>query len=194
VDKAERVSFASGSAALTPEAKAILDEIARAICELPNPLLIGGHTDRTLFPSSSDYTNWELSTDRANAARRELQAACVKPEQIKRIVGYADTEPLIPDNPYAENNRRISITVMRLASDAQTKKDGPAVVEKAGDSEGAEPVKSNTKQVEVGGATKNQSEKKAVTVGAPDVVPDNVKVSKEPKAKVLKEPKPEAGH
>src|SRR5262245_39341033 len=66
LDRAERVSFNSGSAALTQEARAILDEIAHGICALPNPLLIGGHTDRMLFPAGSTYTNWELSTDRAN--------------------------------------------------------------------------------------------------------------------------------
>src|SRR5258707_293604 len=70
LDKADRVSFSSGSAALTPAARSILEEIAHAICVLPNPILIGGHTDRQQFPADSIYTNWELSTDRANAARR----------------------------------------------------------------------------------------------------------------------------
>jgi chemotaxis protein MotB len=115
VDKAQQVSFSSGSAELTAEAKAIIGEIAHGICALPNPILVGGHTDRTTFPAGSTYTNWELSADRANAARRELEANCVKPEQIARIVGYADTELLVPDDPYAVSNRRISITVLRIA-------------------------------------------------------------------------------
>jgi len=85
---------------------------------LPNPILVGGHTDRHLFPPGSLYTNWELSTDRANAARRELEAGCVKPELIRRIVGYADTQLLVPEDPYATANRRISITVLRLNSAA----------------------------------------------------------------------------
>jgi chemotaxis protein MotB len=114
LDKAERVSFSSGSSELTPGARSVLDEIAKGVCELPNPLLIGGHTDRHLFAPNSTYTNWELSADRANAARRELEKGCVKPEQIKRIVGYADTNLLVPTDPYAMANRRISITVMRL--------------------------------------------------------------------------------
>jgi chemotaxis protein MotB len=114
LDKAERVSFSSGSAQLTPDARAILAEIARAICGLPNPIVVGGHTDRHHFPPGSTYTNWELSADRANAARRELEANCVRPEQIRRIVGYADTQPLVPEDPYAAANRRISITVLRL--------------------------------------------------------------------------------
>ncbi|HVG37667.1 MAG TPA: flagellar motor protein MotB [Pyrinomonadaceae bacterium] len=118
VDKAERVSFASGSSTLTAEAKAVLAEIAHGICQLPNPIIIGGHTDRRNFGPGSTYTNWELSTDRANAARRELEANCVKPETVVRVVGHADTEPLIPADPYAPSNRRISITVMRVGAGA----------------------------------------------------------------------------
>ncbi|MBS1792398.1 MAG: OmpA family protein [Acidobacteria bacterium] len=121
VDKAEQVSFPSGSAKLTPEAEAILNEIAAAICGLPNQINIGGHTDSRPFSTDdNNYTNWELSADRANAARRVLESNCVKPEQIRRIVGYADTEPLVPNDPFAPANRRISITVLRLAAPATT--------------------------------------------------------------------------
>jgi chemotaxis protein MotB len=115
LDKAERVSFASGSAELTEGAKAILNEISQHICELPNPIYLGGHTDRAVFPQGSGYSNWELSADRANAARRYLENnSCVKAEQIRRVVGYADTELLYPGDPYAPGNRRISITLARL--------------------------------------------------------------------------------
>ncbi len=114
LDKAEQVSFASGSAELTSGAQAILDEIARGICSLPNPIFLGGHTDRRVFPHGSTYTNWELSADRANAARRYFERSCLKPEQIRRVIGYADTELLIPNDPFAPANRRISITLARL--------------------------------------------------------------------------------
>lgn len=114
MDKADNISFEVGKANLTKEAREILTEIAQALCELPNPIIIGGHTDARIFPSSNGYTNWELSTDRANAARRVLQEACVKPEQIKRIIGYADTDPIIPRDVYDPANRRISITVLRM--------------------------------------------------------------------------------
>lgn len=113
LDKAERVSFPSASAELTAEAKEILAEIARAICTLPNPVNVGGHTDRHVFPAGSDYTNWELSADRANAARRALEAGCLRPEQVRRVVGYADTELLVPEDPFSPANRRISIVVVR---------------------------------------------------------------------------------
>jgi chemotaxis protein MotB len=114
IDKADRVSFPSGSAELTPEIREIIREIARSICDLPNRISIGGHTDKYVFSDSSTYTNWELSADRANAARRILEAECVKPEQIFRIVGYADSMPIVPENPYAPANRRISITVLKM--------------------------------------------------------------------------------
>lgn len=115
LDKAEQVSFASGSAQLTDQTKAILNEISQHICNLPNPIYLGGHTDRAVFPPEAAYTNWELSADRANAARRYLEHnSCVKAEQIRRVVGYGDTEPLYPGDPYAPGNRRISITLARL--------------------------------------------------------------------------------
>ncbi|MEW6736399.1 MAG: flagellar motor protein MotB [Acidobacteriota bacterium] len=120
LDKAERVSFQSGSAELTPAAKEILDEIAITICELPNKIQLGGHTDSYTFPDQA-YTNWELSAERANAARRELVARCVKPERIGRIIGYADTQPLVPDNPFSPANRRISIMLL-WAKDPQEEK------------------------------------------------------------------------
>lgn len=124
IDKAERVSFPSGSAELSEEARRILEEIAEGLCSLPNMINIGGHTDGHVFASAdANYTNWELSTDRANAARRVLESICVKPEQIRRVIGYADTEPLVPDDRYAPANRRISITVLRLAM-AEASDDG----------------------------------------------------------------------
>lgn len=134
VDQADRVSFTSGSAAVSSEAGAVLAEIARGICTLPNPIQVGGHTDRRHFPAGSTYTNWELSTDRANAARRELEAHCVKPDAIQRVVGHADTELLLPEDPYAPANRRISITVMRIAESATAGK--VKVKEKQLDQEG----------------------------------------------------------
>ena len=114
LDKAGQVSFPSGSAEMTAEARAILQEIGNAICQLPNPLLIGGHTDHRPFTGNANYTNWELSTDRANAARRALEETCVDPSQIRRIVGYSDTDPLLPEDLYAAANRRISILALRI--------------------------------------------------------------------------------
>lgn len=114
LDKAREVSFEVGSAELNERAKDILKEIAKSICELPNKIKIGGHTDKRGFPSENGYSNWELSADRANAARRELLKECVSPDQISKITGYANTDPIVPRDPYAHANRRISITVLRV--------------------------------------------------------------------------------
>lgn len=111
LDQADQVSFPLGSAVMSPTTRAILGEIASSICDLPNAIQLGGHTDSYTFPGAG-YSNWELSADRANAARRELQANCVQPERIRRIVGYADTRPLVTEDPYAPANRRISIMLL----------------------------------------------------------------------------------
>jgi chemotaxis protein MotB len=180
LDNAERVSFDSGRADLTPGARSILAEIAHAICQLPNPLLIGGHTDRHLFPPESTYTNWELSADRANAARRALEQGCVKPEQIKRIVGYADTDLLLPEDPYATANRRISIIVMRI--------NGPETPGTGGDEQGktslqiAVPILEPGKDAGISPATSGPNsplQGKDVAVGVPDKLPANVAHVKE---------------
>ncbi|MDX2029409.1 MAG: flagellar motor protein MotB [Blastocatellia bacterium] len=168
LDKAERVSFSTASAELTPSARAVLKEIATIVCGLPNPIFIGGHTDRYFFPAGSLYTNWELSADRANAARRFLEANCVKPEQIRRVIGYADTELLFPEDPYAPGNRRISITVSRMNLKAVTNRIGASPAG-AGATDPAKRL--NEKKLEGEGA---------VTIGAPDELPKGVKQTREP--------------
>jgi chemotaxis protein MotB len=179
VDKAERVSFPSGSATLTTEAQQVLAEIARGICELPNPIKIGGHTDKHLFPPNSAYTNWELSADRANAARRVLEATCVKPEQIQRILGFADTEPLLPENPYAEANRRITIVVMRFE---ETGRIEPASDRERRRSDTPDPEKEDgDREAEKSRAQKKLSTEGAVSVGEPDQPPDHAIRTRESK-------------
>lgn len=199
VDKAEQVSFPSGSAKMTADSEALLKEIASAICSLPNQINIGGHTDSYVFPSSDNsYTNWELSADRANAARRVLEANCVKPEQVNRIVGFADTQPFVPGDKFAASNRRISITVLRLpvpdtattTSDEEGQDEDPAkIVEKTPPTKVEKPANANVKTVEKSPAGNSNSnsvlpapdEKSAlknklktdgaVVVGTPDKIP-----------------------
>lgn len=153
IDKADRVSFPSGSAEMEVEARAILEEIAEGICALPNKINIGGHTDSHVFPSRKGYTNWELSADRANAARRVLESVCVKPNQIHRIIGYADTEPLIPDDPFAQSNRRISITVLRMNVTGDIIDEQPV-------SENSSPVGTNLLQISKSGNNSSQNSSK----------------------------------
>ena len=157
IDKADQVSFSSGSADLNEEAKDVLTEIAKGLCDLPNKITIGGHTDSRVFPSKTGYTNWELSTDRANAARRILESVCVEPSQIHRVIGYADTDPMIPEDPNAPANRRISITVLRLENT-------PNNNEKPTDAPDAEatPVSKTNKVIENKPTTKPAIEKSDV--------------------------------
>ena len=83
------------------------------IAELQNKIAIKGHTDATPFQRSNGYSNWELSTDRANASRRTLIEAGLPAERIESVVGRADQEPLIADDPFSPQNRRISIILLR---------------------------------------------------------------------------------
>ncbi len=115
-DKLSQVLFDSGSAKLKPYTLAILKEIAQELGKLPNHIVIGGHTDSMVYPGKT-YTNWELSADRANAARRVLEASGVKPGQVHRVTGYADSVPLANHEPTDPQNRRISIVVLNSASE-----------------------------------------------------------------------------
>jgi chemotaxis protein MotB len=115
-DKVNQVLFDSGSSKLKPYTMAILKEIAQELGKLPNHMVIGGHTDSTKYPSPG-YTNWELSADRANAARRVLESAGVRTGQVQRVTGYADTVPLEGHDPQDPRNRRISIVVLSSATE-----------------------------------------------------------------------------
>jgi len=177
IDKADKVSFPSGSSDLTADASSILTEIARGVCSLPNKINIGGHTDSRVFSTANGYTNWELSADRANAARRVLEAGCVKPEQIRRIVGFADTEPLVPNDPYAPANRRISITVLRLAQPdtkgSEEPASGPNDAAPKDESKAADPKPAETSEAQL--TRKKLETEGAVTVGEADKIPDKPK-------------------
>ena len=188
IDKADKVAFSSGSADLTADAQAILTEIAKGICSLPNKINIGGHTDSRVFPSDNGYTNWELSTDRANAARRILESNCVKSEQIHRIVGFADTELAVPEDPFSPANRRISITVLRITTGQDTSQPVPNGAEKPEappepapeDKKPAKkpdaPAKASTDTHETNMLNKKLQTDRSVVVGEPDKVPDKPKV------------------
>jgi chemotaxis protein MotB len=112
VDQEGRSMFAASSAEPNERARRLLQVISRTISQLSNRLTISGHTDGS--PPGGRYaSNWELSSDRANAARRILQASGVPGDQIYQVAGRADSEPLFPDDPTVPGNRRISITLLR---------------------------------------------------------------------------------
>ncbi|MFP5209854.1 MAG: flagellar motor protein MotB [Acidobacteriota bacterium] len=103
--------FQSGSAHLSGNGQQLLALLAMELKTLPNKLLIEGHTDATQYSQDANYTNWELSADRANAARRLLQADGVRRDQVTQVRGYADQLLRVKSNPYDPSNRRISILV-----------------------------------------------------------------------------------
>jgi len=112
VDQEGYSMFPSGSSRMFPQTAQLLAAVAQAVTNTENRLSISGHTDSTPFTGSS-YGNWELSTDRANAARRALEAAGIDPSRIETVVGKADREHLFTDDPNSPRNRRISIVLIR---------------------------------------------------------------------------------
>jgi chemotaxis protein MotB len=104
--------FGSGSAALKDYTIAILQEITQVINAVPNKISITGHTDAYQFLKRENYTNWELSTDRANAARRALADSGLAVGKVQQVVGFGDSVLFVPEDPYSPVNRRISIVVL----------------------------------------------------------------------------------
>lgn len=130
VDKENRAMFAQGSPVLENYMREILRAVSKVINQVPNRISISGHTDQTPYASSNGYSNWELSADRANAARRELVAGGIAEEKIGRVVGLASSVLFDKANPYGPINRRISIIVMnKAAEDAVTEGEGRAALE-----------------------------------------------------------------
>ena len=103
--------YQSGSARLSDSGQELLALLAGELKTLPNNLLIEGHTDATKYSTDADYGNWELSADRANSARRLMQADGVRSDQVTQVRGYADQLLRVKNNPYDPSNRRISILV-----------------------------------------------------------------------------------
>ena len=111
------VFFDSGSPHPTKFGQELMELLAGEIGKLQNHLFIEGHTDSKPYVSQSGYSNWELSADRANSARRIMQDTGVRPEQVSEVRGYADQKLRKPKNPTDASNRRISVTVKYLEND-----------------------------------------------------------------------------
>ena len=125
VDARNRPMFASGSANVKPYTRTILHEIGQSLNDVPNKISVEGHTDATPFPrSKKNYSNWELSADRANASRRELVAGQMNPQKVIRVVGLASSVLINRNEPFNAINRRISITVLNKAAEREITKGG----------------------------------------------------------------------
>jgi chemotaxis protein MotB len=118
VDQDKSPMFAIGSAEPFDTAKKLIAVVTQVAQRLPNKVSISGHTDATAYAFGRKYGNWELSADRANASRREFIGDGLPAERIARVVGLADEDPLVPDDPTSPRNRRISIVLLRAAKEA----------------------------------------------------------------------------
>ena len=122
VDAQNRPMFDLGSARLKPYTNDILKEVTSYLRTVPNRLSVTGHTDTTPYAGITGYTNWDLSTDRANAARRAMEAAGLETERIARVVGLASSVLFDKENPRGAVNRRISIVVMTREAEQDAQK------------------------------------------------------------------------
>ena len=106
------IFFDKGSAHLKPMASLILAAISVELAKLPQNIIVEGHTDSSPIRGRKDYTNWELSADRANSARRLMELSGIRPGQIVTVRGYADNKLKVVDNPEDPGNRRVTIIVL----------------------------------------------------------------------------------
>ena len=109
--------FEIGDAKPTPALRELLTTLAQELGQLPNKISIEGHTDSKPYATTRSYDNWDLSTERANEARRIMQEQGVKPDQISQVRGFADQRLRVKDKPEDPSNRRISLIVQYLVKD-----------------------------------------------------------------------------
>jgi chemotaxis protein MotB len=117
MESAKGTFFESGSSQPTVALIELLRVLAQELGKLPNKISIEGHTDAKPYSQIKSYDNWDLSTDRANAARRMMQANGVLPGQLSQVRGFADQQLRLPKKPEDPSNRRISVIVQHLVKD-----------------------------------------------------------------------------
>jgi chemotaxis protein MotB len=125
-ESASGTFFDSGSAQLNDDGRALLITLAQELGQLPNKLSIEGHTDSQPYAPSANYGNWELSTDRANAARRLMQSNGIRADQITQVRGFADQRLRKPESPLDPSNRRISVIVQYVPKPKSEDEGDPA--------------------------------------------------------------------
>ncbi|HEY7789647.1 MAG TPA: OmpA family protein, partial [Vicinamibacterales bacterium] len=134
IDSSKMGFFDTGSDVLNAEGVKILTAIAHELGPLPNGIVVEGYTDSRQYSKGDTFTNWDLSADRANAARRVMERQGVRPVQIQEVRGYADTEPRIPNDPLDPRNRRVSILVRYVGAEPPTATAGPGASPASGSS------------------------------------------------------------
>ena len=115
VDQDGRSMFPAGHAEPYERTRHLIEAVGRILMKLPNRISISGHTDSAPYQGGPGYSNWELTADRANAARRIVEAEGLPDDRIYQVVGKSDSEPLFPEDPRMAANRRLSIVLLREA-------------------------------------------------------------------------------
>ena len=169
VDAENRPMFASGSARLQPYFEEILLALSDTIAVVPKKISIGGHTDAQPYVGRRDYGNWELSSERAHAARRTLLVAGYPEQQLARVVGYADSALFNRDEPLSPINRRIDIVVLNKRAEEHIKNNSGDPGMEQDEALDDQPV--DTSAAELGGAERVDAplSAEAAQVPAPDV-------------------------
>jgi chemotaxis protein MotB len=168
--------FNTGSATLNQNGRELLVMLAGQLGQIPNRVSIEGHTDAAPYASKDGYGNWDLSTDRANAARRVMQVSGLRENQVSQVRGYADQKLRVPSDPLDPSNRRISLIVQYLTPDAPpVPADGksPPGAEDAKPGTGPPPVELPASGNSAGspGAAAGEESKKGEPKSAPDSKP-----------------------
>jgi len=117
LDAERQPMFALGGTTPSDRARLLVTRVAQVAARLPNAVAVTGHTDATPFRGGTERSNWDLSAERANVTRRLLTEAGLPENRIRSVAGYAERQPLIPENPAAAANRRVAITLLRAAPD-----------------------------------------------------------------------------
>jgi chemotaxis protein MotB len=132
LESAKGTFFESGSTHPSEIGKEILVQLAKEMGKMPNSIVIEGHTDSKPFSNGGAYTNWELSADRANSARRFMEESGLRQDQIKQVRGFADQQLRKPKEPDDASNRRISVIVQYLKPpEDKSPEDGKKEIAKA---------------------------------------------------------------
>jgi chemotaxis protein MotB len=124
--------FDVGSSKLNHDGSELLSKLAEELGKLPNKLSIEGHTDSKPYAGSGTYGNWELSADRANAARRLMQTSGIRADQVTQVRGFADQRLRKPEDPLDPSNRRISVIVQYIFKNADEKDEKISAGERTG--------------------------------------------------------------
>ncbi len=131
--------FDSGSPKPSPEGEKLLSMLAQELGNLPNKVSIEGHTDSKPYSGARNYSNWELSSDRANAARRLMQQRGLGPNQVSQVRGFADQRLRKPDHPLDSSNRRITIIVQYIVKEQEENGEGHPATDEGGSSPATHP-------------------------------------------------------